>query len=362
MILISARRTWLCALLVLALTASCSAKPGPARTPDPSRAAVPGHPSPAASPGPGRAHVKVRVAARFRVPIASSGPAVVIGDDLWIAFLREPIKRFQATMNPGHLVDLDTRTGHVRRVLEIGSLPSGIVASGHHIWIPTIPGDLHPPDRQRDIVTELDRNGSIIRRYHVHDPEAITPAKNGVWVTSFTGRDGTSLHHLHDGRADPAIPLQDAVGGGRTVLAECPDGLYTATTDIGTVTVTRFSHTGTNPHSVRLDAAGYAELACTDHGVVAITSDTITRITARGKATQTTRPPGPIAGAAVTPGKIWLLTSPEKNHRSTLTAVDPRTGTPAEPRSIPAAASITADGTDLWTTSADGRVFKIETH
>lgn len=301
----------------------------------------------------------VRVAARYRLPIASSGPGVVVGDDLWLALIREPLNGRAALNNPGHLVDIDTRTGHAKRVVDIGSFPSGIVASGHHIWVATTPGDIHPPARGPDLVVELDQDGSIIHRYHVHDPDAITAAEDGVWVTS-AGSDGVGLHHLHDGRADPAIPLQDAAGGS-SALAECPDGLYAATTGIGTMTVTRFSHTGTNPHTIQLDAAGEAELTCTDHGVFAITSDTIARITAQGKPVQTTRPPGPVQAAATTPGKTWLLSPPGKHHRSTLTALDPRTGTPAKPRSIPAATSITAGGTDLWTIAADGRISKIET-
>lgn len=352
------RRTWVYALLVLVLTASCSARPGPERVSDSPRTTVPGHarPSPTASARPSRTRVTVRVAARFRLPIASSGPAIVIGDDLWIALIRKPLKRIRATSNnPGHLVDVDTRTAHVKRVLDIGSFPSGIIASGHHIWVATTPGDIRPPAREPNLVVELDRHGSIVHRYRVHDPETITAAKDGVWVTTVTGRDGTGLQHLHDGRADPAIPLQ-SVASGRAALAECPDGLYAG----DAATVTRFSRTGTNPRVIPLGSAGEAALTCVNGGVLAITGDAIVRITAQGKSAQTTRPPGP-AHVATTPAYVWLLSAPTEHHRSTLTAVDPRTAALAPPRSIPAATDITADGTDLWTISAEGWVSKIET-
>lgn len=302
----------------------------------------------------------VRVAARFRLPIASGGPGVVNGDDLWIALVREPPQRIQALNNPGHLVDVDPRTGHAKRVVDIGSFPSGIATSGHHIWVATTRGDIHPPAREPDLVVELDQNGSIVHRYHVPDPEAITAAKDGVWVMSVTGRD-VGLRRLHDGRADPAISLPYTASDW-PVLTECPDGLYAATIDVGTVTVTRFSHTGTHPHAVYLHSAGGAELACAGRGALAITSDTILRITAQGKPAQTTRPPGPIVAATMTPAYVWALSPPGKNHRSTLTAVDPRTGVAAEPRSIPAATAIASAGTDIWTISAYGWVSKIETH
>lgn len=285
---------------------------------------------------------------------------MVIGDDLWIALVREPLKRIRARSNPGHLLDVDTRTGQVKRVSDIGSFPSGIVASGHHVWVATTPGDIHPPARQPDLVVERDRHGSIVHRYHVHDPQAITAAKDGVWVTSFTGRDGIGLQHLHGGRADPTIPLQNATGSW-SVLTACPDGLYAATNNAsGAVTVTRFSHAGTNPHAIQLDMAGKAELTCADDGALAITNDAIVRITAQGSSDQTTPPPSPIQAATMTPANVWILSSPNENHRSTLTPVNPHTAAPAKSQSIPAATSMTTAGTDIWTIGS-GQISKIET-
>lgn len=348
-----ARRLWAYVLLSLVL-AACSAAP----TPAPHVRTTPPRSRPAPStPGPYRKPVRIRVAARYRVPIASSGPAVVLGNDLWIALERMPLERISARENPGHLVDIDTRTGKVRGITDIGSLPSGIVASGGHLWVATTPGDIHPPDRDPDLVTEFDRHGAVVHRYRVPDPEAITTAPDGVWVTTYRGDTGTWLRHLHDGHADPLVLLPSTIG--RASLADCPDALYTAATNaMGLLVVTRFSRTGKDPHSTRLTEASEAHLTCADQGVLVVAHVSITRISAAGATSKATPPPGIFPQAITADTRIWILMESENGRGSTLVPVDPRTAAVGKPQPIPPAATVAADKATIWAI-APGWVTKI---
>lgn len=355
----SARRTWPYAFLGLALTAACSSNPTPGPTSGAHRPTVPAPSRPAsAAPIPSRSPAVIRVAARYRLPIASSGPAAVLGHDLWVALVHLPMRHIGATDTPGHLVDLDTRTGRVRATVDIGSYPSGIVASDDRIWVATVPGDIHPPARDAHRVTEFDRHGTVIHRYHVPDPEAITSAPAGVWVMTYTG-GVTRLQHIHDGHADPPVNIPDMTATGDAV-AECPDGLYSAGTDVGGMgVVTRFSRTGKDPHSTRVTWTGYAHLTCTDNGVLLTSHNSITRITADGATSTITPPSGRIQATAATATGIWLLVDPEHGSHFDLVPVDPGKPAVGRPHPIPGTSTIAGGKPGIWGIST-GRVTKIE--
>ncbi len=160
-----------------------------------------------------------------------------------------PARLYVSNEGSGDVSILDLASGEVLRTVPVGKRPRGlrvsgdgrllyVAVSGSAVSPPGTTVAAPPPDHSADGVVELDTaTGRILRVLSVgHDPESLALTPDGHWLVVSNEEDGeASIVDLSSGKQVGAVPTGAEPEG----VACRPDGkvFYVTSEDEGTVTV-----------------------------------------------------------------------------------------------------------------------------
>jgi hypothetical protein len=301
---------------------------------------------------------------------------------LWLVFAT-PLDLRTGYRPPGtvDLVRVDVANFTVTAHWALPSSPQGLAVTDHDVWVADNSGrSSEGGSDNSDQVQEFDLTGQLVHTYSIPaagvvdvDTAAAGPGDT-AWV-DYTISNGTAyayLSLLHDGVADPPLPLDGAVNFGTHALAVCPDGIYVGAVHTGPglvevgMVVNRVVP-GRPAESVTGLAMG--PLACGARGgVVAIKEPSGPRVLGNLKtasAAQQYFVDGPNAGSVMVlpdrtvllgscAGGVWLGQSDPAGRTSTVWLADATTRQRSASLALPMNVVLgTPNGCNLWTVSTD---------